>query len=166
MPDAQLSSGFLKKGGDILLAVGEAVSKLKAIVCLNTFHMDSPAGVPFHQALEEVSGGIGRLLGIGSQKAEPGKLVNGSVLEQTQLWISNAAARDYLHIYLDPLSGIGHLLVRFWGMSFFLLLLRKHTQLSHDAKQALGPAGIASLPEAVPQFYQAQGRIAAAHIPD
>lgn len=166
MLDAQLSSGFLKKGRDIPFAVREAVSKFKAVVRLDTFHPDSPAGVPFHQALEEVSGGIGGLLWIGGQKAEPGELINGSVLEQAQLRIGNAAARDYLHIYLDPLPRISHLLIRFWNISLFLLLLRKHAQLTHDTKQTLGPAGITSLFEAVPQFHQTQGRIAAAHIPD
>lgn len=166
MPDAQLSSSFLKKGRVIPFAVREAVGKLEAIVSLDAFHTDSPADIPLHQALEEVSGGIGGLLRVGGQKAEPGELVNGSVLEQAQLWICNAAARDYLHIYLDSLSGIGHLLVRFWNISLFLLLPRKHTQLTHDTEQALGPAGITPQLQAVPQLHQSKARVAAAHVPD
>lgn len=58
MQDTQLSGGFLKKSGDISFAVGEVVGELKAIVSLDTFHMDPPAGVPLHQIPEEVSGGI------------------------------------------------------------------------------------------------------------
>ena len=37
MLDAQLSGSILKKGLDIPFAVGKAVGKLKAIVCLDTF---------------------------------------------------------------------------------------------------------------------------------
>lgn len=48
MANAQLSSSFLKQGSDISFAVGEAAGKLKAIVCLGTFHADSPAVVPLH----------------------------------------------------------------------------------------------------------------------
>ena len=166
MLDAQLSGSILKKGLDIPFAVGKAVGKLKAIVCLDTFHTDSPACVPLHQTLEEVRGGIGGLLGIGGQKAEPGKLVNSGVLEKTQLRICDTATRDDLHIHLDSLAGIGHLLIGLWSIGLFLLLFWKHTQLAHHAEQALRPAGIPPLPQTVPQFYQAQGRIVAAHIPD
>ena len=97
MLDAQLSGSILKKGLDIPFAVGKAVGKLKAIVCLDTFHTESPACVPLHQTLEEVRGGIGGLLGIGGQKAEPGKLVNSGVLEKTQLRVCDTATRDDLH---------------------------------------------------------------------
>ena len=48
MLDAQLSGSILKKGLDIPFAVGKAVGKLKAIVCLDTFHTESPACVPLH----------------------------------------------------------------------------------------------------------------------
>ena len=58
MQDTQLSGSFLKKSGDISFAVGEVVGELKAIVSLDTFHMDPPAGVPLQQVPEEVSGGI------------------------------------------------------------------------------------------------------------
>ncbi|RKJ79088.1 hypothetical protein D7X33_08880 [Butyricicoccus sp. 1XD8-22] len=105
---------------------------------MGAFHVNPPADIPLHQAHEEVSGGIGGLLGTGGHKAEPGGLIIGGILEQAQLWISNAAAGDYLHIYLNSLSRIGHLLVKFWDVSFFLLF-RKHAQLTHDTKQALRP---------------------------
>ena len=58
------------------------------------------------------------------------------------------------------------MLIGLWSIGLFLLLFWKHTQLAHHAEQALRPAGIPPLPQTVPQFYQAQGRIVAAHIPD
>ena len=164
--DAKISGGFLKKGLDIPFAVGKTVCKLKTVVGLDTFHANAPAGIPLDQAFQKVGGGIGRLLRIGGQETEPGELVNGGILEQAQLWVSNAAAGNYFHIHLDPFSRIRHLLVRFWRISLFLLLLWEHPQLTHDPEQALGSAGVAALLQAVPQLHQAKLWIAAAHIPD
>ena len=95
-----------------------------------------------------------------------GELVNGGILEQAQFWVRDAAAGDDLYIYLDSFSRTGHLLVRLWRISFFLLLLWEHSQFAHNAKQALRPAGIAALLQAVPQLHQADLWIAAAHIPN
>ena len=82
MLDTQLSGGFLKKGWDVSFAVGKTVSKFKTVVSLDTFHMDPLTGIPLHQPFQEVSGGIGGLLGISCQETKPGELVNGSILEQ------------------------------------------------------------------------------------
>ena len=112
--DAKISGSLFKKGLDIPFAVGKTVCKFKTVVGLNTFHTDTPAGIPLHQPLQKVSGGVGRLLRIGGQKAESGELVNGGILEQAQLRVSNAAAGNDLHIHLDPFSRTSHLLVRFW----------------------------------------------------
>ena len=101
MLDAQLSGSFLKKGLDIPFTVRKTVGKFKTVVGLDAFHTDTPAGIPLHQPFQEVSGGVGGLLRIGRQKAEPGELVNGGILEQVQLRVSDAAARDDLHIHLD-----------------------------------------------------------------
>ena len=164
--DAKISGSLFKKGLDIPFAVGKTVCKFKTVVGLNTFHTDTPAGIPLHQPLQKVSGGVGRLLWIGGQKTESGELVNGGILEQAQLRVSNAVAGNDLHIHLDPFSRTSHLLVRFWRISLFLLLLWEHPQLTHDPEQALGPAGVAALFQAVPQLHQAKLRIAAAHVPD
>ena len=166
MLDTQLSGGFLKKGLNIPFTVGKTVSKFKAVVSLDTFHANAPAGIPLHQPLQKVGGGAGGLLRIGGQEAEPGELVNGGILEQAQFRVRDAAAGDDLYIYLDSFSRTGHLLVRLWRISFFLLLLWEHSQFAHNAKQALRPAGIAALLQAVPQLHQADLWIAAAHIPD
>lgn len=49
MADAQQSGGFLKESGQVLLTVGKAVGKLKAVICLDAFHMNASAGIPFGQ---------------------------------------------------------------------------------------------------------------------
>ena len=166
VPDAKISGSLLKKGLDIPFTVGKAVCKFKTVVGLDAFHADALAGIPLDQAFQEVGGGVGGLLRIGGQETEPGELINGGVLEQVQLRVSNAAAGNYFHINLDPFSRIRHLLVRFWRISLFLLLLWEHPQLTHDPEQALGSAGVAALFQAVPQLYQAKLWITAAHIPD
>ena len=164
--DAKISGSLFKKGLDIPFAVGKTVCKFKTVVGLNTFHTDTPAGIPLHQPLQKVSGGVGRLLRIGGQKTESGELVNGGILEQAQLRVSNAAAGNDLHIHLDSFSRTSHLLVRLWCVSLFLLFLREHPQFTQDSKQALRPAGIAALLQTVPQLHQAELRIAAAHVPN
>ena len=81
--DAQLSSGFLKKGGNIPLAVGETVGKLGTVVRLDTLHADSPAGIPLHQTPQEVGGGVGGLLRIGGKETRACELVDSGILKQT-----------------------------------------------------------------------------------
>lgn len=164
--DAQPGSGGLKEGGQIPPAVGKAVGKLKAIVCLDTFHPDTPACIPLEQPFQEVGGGVGALFRIGSQEAQTCELINGGVLEQAKLRVRNAPAGHHLHVYLDPLAGIGHLLIRLGFICFLLLSPRKQPQLAHNPEQALRAAGITSFPQPVPQFHHAQVWIAAAHVPD
>ena len=88
---------------------------------------------------------LGALLLAGSQETKPRELVNGGVLKQAQFRVCNTPAGHYLHIYLDPLAGIGHLLVGFGLVCLFLLRRRKQAQLAHYAEQALRAAGIATL---------------------
>ena len=49
MADAELLRGRLEQGGQIPFAVGKAVGELKAVVCLDTLHPNTPAGIPLHQ---------------------------------------------------------------------------------------------------------------------
>ena len=123
MADSQVGSDFLKKGGDVSIAVGKTVSKFKTVISLDTFHMDTLAGTPLHQPFQEVSGGIGGLLRISRQETKPGELINDGILEQAQLRVCDTAARDYLRIHLHSFYRMGHLLVGFWRRSLFLLLL-------------------------------------------
>ena len=106
VPDTRLGGSGLKQSREVPRAVGEAISKFKAVICLNAFHADSPAGIPLEQLFQKIRGGIGGLLRIGGQEAQACELVNGGVLEQAQLQVGDAAAGDHLHIHLYLLSGI------------------------------------------------------------
>ena len=65
------------------------------------------------------------MFGVGGQEAQAGKLVNSGILEQTELGVCNTFAGHYLHIHLDPLAGIGHLLVGLGFVSVFLSAWRE-----------------------------------------
>ena len=62
---------------------------------------------------------LGRLLRIGGEKAQARELIDGGILEQTKLRICDALPRHDLHIYLNALSGMGHLLIRLYFFLFF-----------------------------------------------
>lgn len=125
MPDTQLGGSGFKQSGDVPVAVRKSVSKLKAIICLDTFHPDAPAIIPLEQPFEEVGRGIGGLLRIGGQEAQASELVNGGILEQAKFVACNTPAGHYFHIHLDPLAWIGHLLIRFGLVCFFLFRCRE-----------------------------------------
>ena len=112
MLDAQPSGGFLKKGGDIPFTVGKTVCKFKTVVSLGTFHTDTSAGIPLHQFLQEVRGGVSRLRLIGRQEAELGDLANGGMLKQAKRRVCHTLSGDHLHIHLSLFSRTSHLLVR------------------------------------------------------
>lgn len=138
MPGIHLSGGDLKQGGHIPLAVGKAIGELKAIVCLDAFHPDASAGIPLENLLQEVSGGVGGLLRIGSQETQAGKLINGSVLKQAQLRVCNTHTGYCLHAHLDSLAGIGHLLIKHWLVSLFLSAWRKRPSLRMTRNKLYG----------------------------
>ena len=125
--DTQLGGSSLKQSGQKPLAVGKAVSELKAVIRLDAYHADSSVCIPLEQLFQKIRGGLGGLLRIGSQEAQACELVNGGVLKQAQLRVSDAAVGDHLHVYLDPLTWIGHLLVRFWLVNWFLLFRWKQS---------------------------------------
>ncbi len=55
MADTEAGGGALKKRGQVLPAVGEAVGELKTVVRLDAFHSNAPSGIPFHQPFQEIS---------------------------------------------------------------------------------------------------------------
>lgn len=132
MPDTKLSGSGLKQSRQIPFTVGESVGELKSIIRLDALHPDAPTGIPPGQHLEEVSGRIGALFRVGSEETQTGKLINGCVLEQAALWVCNTFAGHYLHIYLNTLSGIGHLFVRLGFVSLFLLCWWKQAKFAQD----------------------------------
>ena len=164
--DAQLGGSFLEQCGQIALAVGETVGKLETVVRLDTLHFYASAGVPRPQPAQEVRRGIGGLLRVGRQETQPRELVDGGVLEQAKLRICDTAARNDLDIHLHTLARIGHLLVRLWLVRIFGLFGRKQPHFAHDTEQTLWAAGVAALPQTVPQLDHAQRWVAVAHIAD
>lgn len=54
MPDIQLGGRLLKQRRQVTLTIGEAIGKLKAVVCLDAFHLYAPAGVPRPQLPQEI----------------------------------------------------------------------------------------------------------------
>ena len=164
--DPQGLRGGFKESREILFAVREAVGELKSIIRLNTLHLDASASIPLYQATQEVGGGVSRLLWISPEETKAGILVNGSILEQSQLRVCNTPPGHYLHIHLDPLTWVIHLLVGFWRIPLFLFLFRKHTHPPHHPEQALRSAGIAPLAEPTPQLYHTKIRISSPHISD
>ena len=79
VPDTQLHGCGFKQGGQVSYAVGEAIGKLKAVVCLDARHPNPPAGIPLEQLFQEAGGGAGALLGVSSQETQACKLVNTGV---------------------------------------------------------------------------------------
>ena len=82
--DTQVGGGGLKQSRKIPLTAGESIGKFKAVIRLNAFHADSPAGIPLEQLFEKICGGIGGLLRVGGQEAQAGELINGGVLKQAE----------------------------------------------------------------------------------
>ena len=164
--DAELCGGSLKQGGQVPLAVGEAVGEFKHVVRLDALHPYAPACIPLLQLFQEVGGGVGTLFRVGGQEAQAGELVDGGILEQAKSGVCDTPAGHCLCIHLDPLAGIGHLLIKLGTVGFFLLCCGEQAQFSQKAEQALRAAGIAPLAQPVPQFHHTQVRITAAHIPD
>ena len=150
MTDAKLLRGRLEQGRQIPFAVRKTVGKFETIIRLDALHPDAPARIPLHQLFQEISGRIGGLFLVCSQETQTGKLVNSSVLKQTQLRVRDTASRNNFHIHLDPLAGIGHLLIGLWRIGFLWLFTGKQSQLPHDPEQTFRTAVIAPLPQMVP----------------
>jgi len=166
VPNTELGSCLFKKGRQVTPAVGKPVGELKAIVGLDALYPDAPAGIPLPQLFQEVGGRVGGLFRVGSQEAQTGKFINGGVLVQAELRVCNTPAGHYFHIHLDPLAGIGHLLIGLRTVDLFLAGRREKPLLAHNPEQALRAAGITTLPQPVPQLHHTKVWIAAAHIPD
>ena len=166
VPNTELDSGGLKQGGQVPLAVGKAVGELKTVVRLDALHSYSPAGVPPGQLLQEIRRGIGGLFRVCGQEAQAGELINGGVLVQAEFRVCDTRSGNYFHIHLDPLAGIGHLLIGLGFLCLVLLSRGKQSQLPHHAEQAFRAAGIAPHPQPVPKLHHAKIGVAAAHVPD
>ena len=52
--DTQLGGGGLKQRGQFRLAAGETIGKFNAVICLDTFHTDTSAGIPTEQLFQKI----------------------------------------------------------------------------------------------------------------
>ena len=73
---------------------------------------------------------IGTLFGISPQHPEPGILVDGRILKQSQGFIGNTATRNNFHIYLDSLPRMRHLFVGLCLYFVFFVSFIKPSRLS------------------------------------
>ena len=80
--NSQRRSRLFKQRRQVAFAVGKTVGKLKAVVCLDAFDLDTPALIPFCQLAEKVRRGVGGLLRVSSEEAQACELVDGGVLKQ------------------------------------------------------------------------------------
>ena len=83
VPDSKPRSGQFKPRRQVFFTVGEAVGKLKTIVCLHAFHLYAAAFEPGCHFLQEISGRIGALLRVSAQIAKARIFVDRRILVQT-----------------------------------------------------------------------------------
>lgn len=163
--DAVAFQMHLKKSRSVA-ACGKAVGELRTIVRLDTFDR---AGEGFHKVLKKHGGGIGALFFKSLHKAPSGILINGGILEKMfsdDPAVDKAGGGNNLHIDLEALSGVVHLLIRFWN------ILRVGRMDSHDALlfeetvKARNGAGVTALHELDPEDDESGMGVAPAHIRD
>ena len=111
MPDTQLRHRGFKERGDIAFTVGKPIREFEAIIRLDALNLYPSLLKPNDHILQEVRGRVGALLWVSTQVSYSGILVYGGVLKQPFAGICKAVARDNLHVDLDALAGMRHLLV-------------------------------------------------------
>ena len=112
MPYSVFSKTFLKKSRLIRAAIGaETFGELLPVVCLNTFNR---AWKSLNQMFKKYRRGIGTVFLKGLHKAPTGILINCSILIKPLSFSSiyKAYGRNKLHINLNTLTRVKHLLVR------------------------------------------------------
>ena len=80
------------------------------------------------------------------------ELVNGGVLIELLLLIGKATHRNIFDIYLNTLTRIGHLFIRFGLIGWLCRSLRKQSQPFEDSIKALNAAGITTFAKSVPKL--------------
>lgn len=154
------------KEGRLVPVGGKAVGELCAIVRLYALNGE---GEGFEEMFHKEGGGIGAVFFKGLHKTPSGILVNSSILEETfanDAAVDKTGGGDKLHIDLEALTGIVHLLIRLRD------ILGVRGMDSHDALffeetvEAGDGAGVAALGELYPEHDKAGIRVTPAHIED
>ena len=87
----------------------------------------------------------------------------GRILKQAQLGISNAFARNYLYIDLNPFSGMGHLLIRLRFIGILFLYLYEPLTFQHPIEGFDG-SGIASFTKFAPELNHSKSWVSSPHV--
>lgn len=163
--DAVAFQMYLKEGGLVLVG-SKAVGKLWPVVRLDAFNGNREC---FHQVFHEHGGGISAVFLKCLHKPPSGVFVNGSVLEEMftdNLAVDEAGRGDELHIDLDTLSRVIHLLIGLWDI-FRVRRMDSHNALSAEEPVKAGNgAGVAALGEFDPENDKSGMRVAPAHVRD
>ena len=161
--DAMLLQTHLKKGG-LVPVCGEAVCELSAVVRLDALN---GAGEGFHKVFHKQGRGIGAVFLKSLHKTPSGILVNGGILEEMlsdYLTVYKAGRGDELHIHLNALPGMVHLLIRL-GDILGVGGMDSHEPLFfEEAVQSWDGAGITALHEFYPEDNKPCVRVSPAHI--
>ena len=163
--NAKLFQLQLKKRGFVGGFRQEAVSKLGAVVCLDTFN---EIWEFFHDMAQEDSRGIGAVFLKSLDIPKPAVLVQESILKPLcgLLLVHDTRFRDKFHIDLNTLARILHLLIGFGDILGVQRFYGHGATFSQETIQPGNGSGVTSLPELDPQHNDPGVRVAAAHIQD
>lgn len=165
MADAMPFQMFLKQGGLVSVG-GKAVGKLRAVVRL--YALDG-AGEGFEEMFHKQGGGISAVFFKSLHKTPSGILVNSSILKETFAddgAVDKTGGGDKLHIDLEALAGIFHLLIRLRDILGVRRMDGHDALFFEETVEAGDGAGIAALGELDPEHDKAGIRVAPAHIED
>ena len=163
--DAKLFQFQLKERGFIGAFWQEAVSKFGAVVRLDTLNEVREL---FHNMAQEDRRGVGAVFLKRLNIPKPAVLVQESILKPLRglLLVHDTSLRDKLHIDLNALTGILHLLIGFGDIFGVRQFYGHSATFSQETIQPGNGSGVTFLPELDPQHNDPGIRVEAAHVQD
>ena len=144
----------------------KTVGKLCSVIRLYALNGEREG---FNEVIHKLCGRIGAVFLKSFHEAPSGILINGRVLEEllsNDPAVFKAGRGNKLHIHLNPLPGIRHLLIRFRDV-FGIRGMNRHNPLFfEEAVESGDGAGIAALSELNPENDEAGIRITSSHMGD
>ena len=142
---------FLLKCPVPLMPVIEFVGKFETIISLNAFNGNPLFLKLIHYSEEKQVRRIGGLFGISTQNPEAGVFIDGGVLKQSQIRISNTFTGNDLHIDLDSFTGMSHLLIGFGLVRIFLFDCYEPFAFQNPPK-GFNASGVPTCSQLAPKF--------------
>lgn len=163
MLDAEDGKLLLKESGTVRTFGQETVGKLGTVVRLDAF---DGIGKPFDNVAQKDSGRIGIMFLEGFHIAEAAVFVNEGVLKPLSGFrlADNANLGDEFDVDLNPLAGVGHLLIGFGDILGIRQLDSHSIALAKEAVQTRDGSGIAPLPQLDPEDDNAGVGVSSSHI--